>query len=66
MGKKDVYTRPYFADKKRFADFINVHLYGGKEIVKEGALTRMRGTYPSMGSMAGEKGRDMIPKELEG
>ena len=42
MGKKDVYTRPYFADKKRFADFINVHLYGGKEIVMEGALVKIR------------------------
>lgn len=60
MGKKDVYTRPYFADKKRFADFINVHLYGGKEIVMEGALVKIRGIYPSAGSFAGEKSRDVF------
>lgn len=60
MGKKDVYTRPYFADKKRFADFINVHLYGGKEVVREEALTGIRGVYPSMGSFAGEKSRDVF------
>ena len=60
MGKKDVYTRPYFADKKSFADFINVHLYGGKEVVREGALVKIRGTYPSAGSFSGEKSRDVF------
>lgn len=60
MGKKDVYTRPYFADKKRFADFINVHLYGGKEVVRGGNLAGIRGIYPSMGSSAGEKSRDIF------
>ena len=60
MGKKDVYTRPYFADKKRFADFVNVHLYGGKEIVRGEALTGIWGVYPFMGSSAGEKSRDVF------
>ena len=60
MGKRDAYTRPYFANKKRFADFINVHLYGGKEILREGALVRIRGTYPSIGSFSGEKSRDIF------
>lgn len=65
MGKKDVYTRPYFADKKRFADFINVHLYGGKEVVREGTLVKIRGTYPSTGSFSGEKSRDVFMEHEE-
>lgn len=63
MGKKDVYTRPYFADKKRFADLINVHLYGGKEMVREGELVKIPGTYPSAGSFSGEKSRDIFMEQ---
>lgn len=60
MGKRDVYTKPYFADKKRFADFINVHLYGGKKIVREEALVQMPGSYPSIKNFSGEKTRDIL------
>ena len=63
MGKKDVYTRPYFADKKRFADFVNVNLYGGREIVKREELKGISGIYPSMGSVSGEKSRDIFMEQ---
>lgn len=32
MGKKDIYTRPFMANKERFAELINVHIYQGKNL----------------------------------
>ncbi len=60
MGKRDTYTRPYIADKQRFAELINVNIYGGKDIVRKEMLTDLRGSYPSLGSSKGEKRRDIL------
>lgn len=60
MGRRDTYTRPYIADKQRFAELINVNIYGGKEIVKKEMLTDLRVSYPSLGSPKGEKRRDIL------
>ncbi|MDO4340692.1 MAG: hypothetical protein Q4C91_21855 [Eubacteriales bacterium] len=34
MQEKDAVSIKYFKDKRRFADLINGHLFGGKEFVK--------------------------------
>lgn len=64
MGKKDVYTKPYFADKERFADLINVHLYDGREVVRKEGLIKIKGVYPSPGSFGGEKSRDVFMEHI--
>lgn len=60
MGKRDVYTSPYVADRERAAELINVNMYGGEQVVKPELLTRLRGGYPSLASISGERSRDIL------
>lgn len=63
MGKKDTYTRPFMANKERFAELINVHIYQGKDFVKPEMLKRLRGGYPALSSATGEKVRDILMEQ---
>lgn len=65
MGKRDTYTRPYIADKQRFAELINVNVYGGKEIIRKEMLTSLGGSYPSLASRQGEKRRDILMEHTD-
>ena len=63
MGKKDTYTRPFMANKKRFAELINVHIYQGMDFVKPEMLRKLRGGYPALSSATGEKMRDILMEQ---
>ena len=63
MGKKDTYTRPFMANKERFAELINVHIYQGKDFVKPEMLKKLRGGYPALASATGEKVRDILMEQ---
>lgn len=65
MGKKDTYTTPYIAKRKRFAELVNVNIYNGKGIVKEEMLTRLGGCYPALSSPAGNKRRDILMEQKD-
>lgn len=60
MGKIDVCDKEYFSNKKRFADFMNVHIYQKSKMVLPGDLQRVKGKYPSISSASGEKERDIL------
>lgn len=60
MGKIDVCDKTYFSDKRRFADFINVHIYQKRKTVFPKDLLLMKGKYPSISSASGEKERDIL------
>lgn len=60
MGKIDVCDKTYFSDKRRFADFINVHIYQKRKTVFPKDLMLMKGKYPSISSASGEKERDIL------
>lgn len=60
MGKIDVCDKMYFSDKRRFADFINVHIYQKRKTVFPKDLLLMKGKYPSISSASGEKERDIL------
>lgn len=63
MGKKDTYTRPFMANKERFAELINMHIYQGKDFVKPEILKKLRGGYPALASAIGEKVRDILMEQ---
>lgn len=63
MGKKDTYMRPFMANKKRFAELINVHIYQGMDFVKPEMLRKLRGGYPALSSATGEKMRDILMEQ---
>lgn len=63
MGKRDIYTSPFIANKKRFAELVNVNIYGGKEIVKAEKLKRLGGRYPALSNPSGEKMRDILMEQ---
>lgn len=63
MGKKDTYTRPFMANKERFAELINVHIYQGRDFVKPEMLKRLRGGYPALSSATEEKVRDILMEQ---
>lgn len=60
MGKIDVCDKMYFSDRRRFADFINVHIYQKRKTVFPKDLLLMKGKYPSMSSASGEKERAIL------
>lgn len=60
MGKIDVCDKAYFSDKRRFADFINVHIYQKRKTVFPKDLLLLKGKYPSISSASGEKERDIL------
>lgn len=60
MGKIDVCDKTYFSDMRRFADFINVHIYQKRKTVFPKDLLLMKGKYPSISSASGEKERDIL------
>lgn len=65
MGRKDTYTIPYIANKKRFAELVNVNIYNGKGIVRAETLIRLEGCYPALSSPAGNKRRDILMEQKD-
>lgn len=63
MGKIDTYTSPFMANKDRFAELMNVHIYHGRNFVKPEMLKRIRGGYPALASRTGEKVRDILMEQ---
>lgn len=59
MGKIDVCDKEYFSNRSRFADFINVHIYQKRKVVFPEDLLPVKGKYPSISSVSGEKERDI-------
>lgn len=60
MGKKDVLDRAFFADKERFAELINNHLYQGEKIILPNNLVCKEKSYPSLLGSGSEKNRDIL------
>ena len=60
MGKKDIADRPYFSDRRRFAELINATLYHGENVLLPESLTLLRRKYPSLTSSSGELERDIL------
>lgn len=60
MGKIDVCGKTFFENKERFAELVNVHIYGGKKLVRPEGLRQLKGKYPSVSSPSGEKERDIL------
>ncbi len=66
MGRKNIVDRPYFSDCRRFAEVINVMLYGGKRVVLPENLRLRQRRYPSMSGDSGEMERDILMEDVGG
>lgn len=64
MGKKDIADRSFFADRERFAELINQHLYQGEQIVLPLNLEQKEIRYPSLTSSGGEMSRDILMEDM--
>lgn len=64
MGKKDLAGKDFFADRKRFAELLNVVIYQGKEVICAEGIEYIHRRYPSF-SGNGEMSRDILMKDRE-
>lgn len=64
MGKKDLVGKDFFADRKRFAELLNVILYQGKEVIRAESLELVHRNYPAF-SGKGEAGRDIFMRDAD-
>lgn len=62
MGRKDVAGKEFFADRRRFAELLNVALYQKEDIIQAGELEQMTRIYPSFAGNS-EMGRDVFMKD---
>lgn len=62
MGRKDLTGKDFFGDKERFAELLNIALYGGKGIIRAKELVPIVRRYPSFTGKA-EKERDIFMKD---
>ena len=60
MGKIDIVDRPYFSDRERFAELMNVALYHGERVLRPGDLVLRRGKYPALSHAYSEMERDVL------
>lgn len=63
MGRKDTAGRIFFSDKERFAELMNVHLYGGNQAVSGKHLVQRNREYLPLSGVYGEKQRDILMED---
>ena len=63
MGKRDKTGRLFFSDEEVFAELMNLHIYGGKQVVKETNLKILSRSYPLYGTGGADKERDVIMRD---
>lgn len=64
MGRKDLSGKDFFADRKRFAELLNVILYQGKRVIRAEELILVHRKYPSLFGK-GEVSRDVFMKDTK-
>lgn len=63
MGKIDILDKRFFEDRTRFAELVNAEIYHGKRILIPRELEPLRRSYPSLGTVSGEKTRDVLMRD---
>ncbi|MCM1216737.1 MAG: hypothetical protein NC331_05315 [Lachnospiraceae bacterium] len=63
MGKIDILDKRFFEDRTRFAELVNTEIYRGERILVPHELESLRRSYPSLGTVSGEKTRDVLMRD---
>lgn len=63
MGKIDILDKRFFEDRTRFAELVNTEIYHGEGILVPEELELLRRSYPSLGTLSGEKTRDVMMRD---
>lgn len=63
MGKIDQTGRLFFGDEEVFAELINVHIYGGKQVVNKANLIKIEKDYPLYRTKGRDKERDILMRD---
>ena len=65
MGKKDNTGRMFFADRERFAELMNLHLYEGRKVLLPENLVQRKRDYPALATAYGQKNRDVLMEDTK-
>lgn len=63
MGKRDKTGRLFFSDEEVFAELMNLHIYEGKQVIKEANLKILPRSYPLYGTGGADKERDVLMRD---
>lgn len=64
MGKIDIADRPYFSDRERFAELVNIALYHGEKVLRPGDLVLQNRKYPALSNAYSEMERDVLMVDM--